>query len=293
MLLKGKNVVITGSGRGVGKSIAIGCAKEGANVGLMARTLEELNNTKVEIENLGTGVKVVVKVADVTNYESVESAFKTFSEELGLLNGVIANAGYSRMWVSHDFDSKKFSEILDINVLGVFYTFKAAFPYMKIDDKNNKFRFIITGSEAYRNPMPKFAAYTASKYAIVGLQKSLALEYKKENINFNMILPTMVDTRMLRGRKAGDGNKPENVMDPSELDKYYLFLLSDISNRVDNQLIFTNDMQEVEKMISEAPVNKTQNWETFKDFLEDQAPSVFNKVKKLGKLVDFIIASAL
>ena len=58
-ILKGKNIVITGSGRGIGKYLAIACAREGANVGLTARTLEELNAVKKEIEELGTGVKVV------------------------------------------------------------------------------------------------------------------------------------------------------------------------------------------------------------------------------------------
>jgi len=292
MLLKEKNIVITGSGRGIGKSISLACAKEGANVGLTARTLDELNDVKDEIINLGIGVRVSVKTADVTKYEEIEAAFKIFHEELGEFNGVIANAGYSRMWDSHDFDSNKFSEIINVNVSGVFYTFKAAFPYLKKDDKKEKARFIITGSAAFTNPMPKFAAYTASKYAVVGLQSSLALEYKKENINFNMILPTMVDTRMARGRKAGDGNKPPNVKNPQELNDYYLFLLSDDANRTDNALIFTNDFDEVKSFLAKAPSGKSESWEVFKGYLEENAPKIYTNVKKLGKLVDFIIKTS-
>ncbi len=292
MLLKGKTVVITGSGRGIGKSVAIACAKEGANVGLTARTLDELNEVKNEIINLGTGVKVSVKSSDVTKYEEIENAFKVFHEDLGEVNGVIANAGYSRMWNSHEFDSNKFSEIMTINVSGVFFAFKAAYPYLKKDDKYNKSRFIITGSAAFTNPMPKFAAYTASKYAVVGLQNSLALEYKRENINFNMILPTMVDTRMARGRKAGDGNKPPNVKNPQELDDYYLFLLSESANRIDNTLIFTNDFDEVKKFLDKAPSGKNESWDDFKDYLEENAPSTYANIKKLGKLVDFIIKTS-
>ncbi len=290
MLLKGKNIVITGSGRGIGKTIAIACAKEGANIGLTSRTLEELNDTKKEIEDLGISLKVVVKTSDITKYEEVEEVFKTFYDELGLLNGVVANAGYSRMWVSHEFDPEKFSQIIDVNVSGVFYTFKAAYPYMKRDDKNDKARFVITGSAAYTNPMPKFAAYTASKYAVVGLQKSLALEYKKENINFNTILPTMVDTRMARGRKAGDGNKPDNVMNPWDLNPMYLFLMSDDANRVDDRLIFTSDFQKIKNFLAEAPSGRKENWEVFKEYLKEKSPKIFENVKKLGKLVDFIIS---
>ncbi len=289
MLLKGKNVVITGSGRGIGKAIAIACAKEGANIGLVSRTSEELNISKKEIEELGVGVKVVAKTADITKFEEVEAAFQTFHNELGLLNGIVANAGYSRMWTTHEFINEKFSEILNVNILGVFYTFKAAYSYLKKDDKKEKARFIITGSEAYPNAPSKLAAYVASKFAVVGLQKSMTMEYKRENINFNMVLPTQVDTRLLRGKSAGDGNKPAHVLNPWDLNDYYLFLLCNDANRVDNALIFAYDFNEVKKLLDKAPSGKKENWEVFKDFLEENAPKVYENVKNLGKLVDFII----
>ncbi len=290
MLLKGKNVVITGSGRGIGKALAIACAKEGANVGLTSRTLGELNNTKKEIEELGNRVKIVVKPADITKFEEVEKAFKEFNNELGLLNGVIANAGYSRMWTTHEFINEKFAEILNINVLGVFYTFKAAYPYMKKDDKKDKARFIITGSEAYPNAPSKLTAYVATKYAVVGMQKAMAAEYKRENINFSMVLPTQVDTSLLRGKKAGDGSKPEHVLNPWDLNDYYIFLLTENANRINNGLIFSYDFQEVKKVLTEAPSGKKENWEVFKDYFKERAPKSYDNVKDYGKLVDFIIS---
>ena len=289
MLLKGKNVVITGAGRGIGKAIALACAKEGANLGLVARTIEELNNTKKEAEDLGINVKVIVQSADVTNFQKVMEAFMTIHEEIGFFNGVIANAGYSRMWTTHEFINEKFAEILNVNVLGVFYTFKAAYPYMKIDDKKDKARFIITGSEAYPNAPSKLTAYVATKFAVVGMQKAMASEYKRENINFTMVLPTQIDTSLLRGKNAGDGNKPDHVLDPWDLNDYYLFLLSEYANRVDNGLIFTYDFQKVKKILAEAPSGKKENWEAFKDYFREKAPKSFNNVKNLGKLVDFII----
>lgn len=289
MLLKGKNVVITGAGRGIGKAIALVCAEEGANLGLVARTIEELNNTKKEAEDLGTSVKVIVQSADVTNFQEVMEAFMTIHEEIGFFNGVIANAGYSRMWTTHEFINEKFAEILNVNVLGVFYTFKAAYPYMKKDDEKDKARFIITGSKAYPIAPSKLTAYVASKFAVVGMQKAMSAEYKKESINFTMVLPTQIDTSLLRGKKAGDGNKPEHVLNPWDLNDYYLFLLSEKANRVDNGLIFTYDFQEVKKLLAEAPSGKKENWEVFKDFFEEKAPKSYENVKNLGKLVDFII----
>jgi len=292
MLLGGKNIIITGSGRGIGKAIAIACAKEGANIGLTARTIEELNATKKEIEDLGINVKVVVKAADITNFQQVMEAFMTFHEELGLINGVIANAGYSRMWATHEFINEKFSEILNVNVLGVFHTFKAAYPYLKKDDKNDKARFIITGSEAYPNAPSKLTAYVASKYAVVGMQKAMATEYKRENITFNMVLPTQVDTSLLRGKKAGDGNKPPHVLNPRDLNDFYIFLLSDDANKIDNALMFTWDFFEIKKMLGVAPSEKRESWEAFKDYLADKEPKIYENVKNLGKFVDFIINRA-
>jgi len=218
MLLGGKNIIITGSGRGIGKAIAIACAKEGANIGLTARTIEELNATK--------------------------------------------------------------------------NTFKAAYPYLKKDDKNDKARFIITGSEAYPNAPSKLTAYVASKYAVVGMQKAMATEYKRENITFNMVLPTQVDTSLLRGKKAGDGNKPPHVLNPRDLNDFYIFLLSDDANKIDNALMFTWDFFEIKKMLGVAPSEKRESWEAFKDYLADKEPKIYENVKNLGKFVDFIINRA-
>ncbi len=292
MLLKGKNIIVTGSGRGIGKAVAIACAREGANIGLLARTLEEINNVKQEIESLGSGVNIAIKTADIKNYDEVANAFRFFHDNLGLLNGVIANAGASRMGNTHEFDNERFANIINVNVLGVYHTFKACYPYLKKDDKKIKARFLITGSAAFPNAMPKFAAYTATKYATVGLQRSMALEYKKDNITFNQILPTMVDTRLARGRKTGDGNKSDSVMNPWDLNDYYLFFMSDLSNRVNDKLIYTSDFQEIKSIISEAPSDKTESWDVFKDYMMEKTPKIYENVKKLGKLVDFIIKSS-
>lgn len=291
MLLKGKNIIITGAGRGIGKSVAIACAKEGANIGLTSRTLEQLNNVKEEIEQLETGfkVKVVVKTADITKYEEVERIFKEFHNDLGLLNGVIANAGASWLGFAHELDPEKFSMVINVNILGVFNTYKAAYPFLNKEDKSSKARFLITGSAAYPSSIARFSAYAASKYGVVGLQRSLALECKRENITVNMILPTQVDTKMLRGRKAGDGNKPAGVLEPEDLNDYYIFIMSDEANRIHDELIYSSDFNTVKKIISASPAEKKESWDVFKILLEEESPKTFNNVKKLKKLVEFLL----
>jgi len=289
MLLKGRNIVITGSGRGIGKAVALACAKEGANVGLTSRTLEQLNNVKQEIEELYTGVNVIVHNADITNYDEVEKIFKAFKEDLGLLNGVIANAGRSWRANAHEVPPEKFAMVINANILGVFHTFRAAYPYLKKDDKDNKARFLITGSAVYPSVMGGFSSYTASKYGVVGLQRELATEYKRENILVNMILPMQVDTKMLRGRRAGDGNKAPGVLDPEELSDYYLFLLSDGANRINDELVYPNSFEAMKLLIKKAPMEKIGDWDTFKIYLEEASPNLYKELKKYGKLAEFIL----
>nr|MDO8111809.1 SDR family oxidoreductase [Candidatus Sigynarchaeota archaeon] len=281
--------MITGGGRGIGRSVAVACTKEGANIGLTSRTMDELENVKKDIEKIGTGVKVVLKTGDVTNYSDMDKAFKEFQQELGPLNAVIANAGASSKKESHDFDPAEFARIMNVNVLGVFNTFKAAYPVMNKESKDDKARFIITGSAAYNAVMPKFAAYVASKWAVVGLQKVLALEYTKENISFNMLSPTMVDTRLLRGKKAGDGQKPPTVMDPEELPIYYIFFLLPESNKMNDTIVDVNEVQVVRKVIAEAPPESKASWEVFSPYFEQKEPGLAQSTRKLKRLIEFLL----
>jgi 3-oxoacyl-[acyl-carrier protein] reductase len=289
MILKGKNIIITGAGRGIGRAVAIACAKEGANLGLTSRTIEQLNAVKEEIDSLGVGVSCVIKTADITKLTEVLETFMTFHGELGRFNGVIANAGASWMASAHEVPPEKFETVINTNILGVFYTFRAAYPYLKTDDNNDKARFIITGSAVYPSVMGRFSSYTASKYGVVGLQRELATEYKRENIVVNMILPMRVDTKLLRGRRAGDGNKPPGVLAPEDLNDYYLYVLSDMANKVNDELIYPSNFEAMKMIIKEAPEEKKENWDVFKEYLEEKSPNLYNNIKKFGMLGEFIL----
>ena len=290
MLLKGKNIIITGAGRGIGRHVAIACAKEGASLGLAARTLEQLETTKKMVDDLQIeGVKVVVHTADVTKLDELEEAFKAFQGELGLFNGVIANAGITRRAITHEVTTERFLKVLMINVVGVYHTFKAAYPYLNKSDRKDRARFIITGSVVYRTPLPAFASYTASKYAVVGMQKAMALEYRLENITFNQICPSFVDTRVTRGDAAEDGQKPDDYLDPWDLNDYYLFYLSEASNKVNNEFAFTEDFERVRKIIKDAPIEKKADWNSFKGYFEETAGKLYSSVKKNRRFIEFLL----
>jgi NAD(P)-dependent dehydrogenase (short-subunit alcohol dehydrogenase family) len=225
----------------------------------------------------------------VTKFEELEEAFKVFHEELGLFNGVLANAGITRRAITHEVTTERFLKVIMINVVGVYHTFKAAYPYLDKSNRKDKARFIITGSQAFRTPLPLFASYSASKYAVVGLQKAMALEYRLENINFNQICPQFVDTRITRGDAAEDGNRPEDYLDPWDLNDYYLFYLSKASNKVNNEFVFTEDFEKVKKLIKEAPKEKKTDWISFKAYFEEINPRLYKDVKKNRRFIQFLL----
>jgi len=289
MLLKNKNIVITGSSRGIGKHIALMCAKEGANIGLTSRNLDDLNKVKNEIEKLNTGVKVSVHEGDITDLKKVETIFKNIHEDLGPLNGVVANAGWHDSQPSLTYDLNVFQKILDVHIMGVYYTFRASYPYLKKDDKKDKARFVATGSFYFLAVGPLRLPYIIAEYGLVGLIKALSVEFKKENITFNMVLPTTTDTSLTRGEKAEDGNKPANYLNPWDITGYYLFLLSEHANRYNFKLLNTDDFEIVKKIISEAPTDKKNSKDEFLEYFKVKNEKVYQNVKGLSRFVEFLL----
>jgi len=293
MILKNKNIVITGSSRGIGKHIALLCAKEGANIGLTSRTLGDLNKVKNEIEKMNTGVKVSVHEGDITDLEKVITIFKNFHEDLGPLNGVVANAGWHDSQPSLTYDLNVFRKILDLHIMGVYYTFRASYPYLKKDDKTDNARFVVTGSTYFLANIaatrPLRLPYIIAEYGLVGLIKALYKEFKKENITFNMVLPQTTDTYLTRGEKAEDGNKGPGFLNPWDMSDYYLFLLSEYANKYNFKLLNTFDFELVKKIISEAPTDKKNSIDDFLEYFKVKNEKVYQNVKNLSKFVEFLL----
>ena len=99
-----------------------------------------------------------------------------------------------------------------------------------------------------------------------------------------------VDTKLLRVRRAGDGNKPPSVLDPEDLNVYYVFMMSDASNRIHDRLIYPGDFEKVKKLIDEATTEKKENVDVFNEYLQEKAPKTFESVKKLKALTKHFIS---
>ncbi|CAM4170808.1 3-ketoacyl-ACP reductase [Bacillus manliponensis] len=212
--LQGKNVIITGAGKGIGRAIAIALAKEGVNVGLLARTEESLKAVAKEVE--AEGVKAVIATADVSVCEDVTKAIETLKDGLGSIDILVNNAGIGKFGKFLDLDVAEWEEIIRVNLLGVYYATRAALPSM-IEQQSGD--IINISSTAGQKGAPLTSAYSASKFGVLGLTESLAMEVRKHNIRVTALTPSTVATDMAIDIGLTDGN-PEKVMQAEDIAEF-------------------------------------------------------------------------
>ncbi|GAF24308.1 LOW QUALITY PROTEIN: 3-oxoacyl-[acyl-carrier protein] reductase [Bacillus sp. JCM 19047] len=209
--IKGKVALITGAGRGIGRSTAIAFAKEGIHVGLVGRTLENLQNVANELKEYD--VNVAVAAASIEEIDSITKAVEQVRAELGLLTFLSNNAGISKFGGFMDLTPEDWTNIIDVNVKGVYYTTRAVLPEMV---ERQTGTIITIASTAGQKGAPATSAYTASKAAVIGLSESLMMEVRKQNIRVTTLTPSTVATDMAKDLQLTDGN-PDKVMQPEDL----------------------------------------------------------------------------
>ncbi|CAD2072315.1 3-ketoacyl-ACP reductase [Phocicoccus pinnipedialis] len=209
--IKGKVALITGGGRGIGRATAIQLAKEGVNIGLIGRTLENLEKVKAELETYG--VNVAVATADVSNLDKITTAVESVKSELGPIDILLNNAGISKFGGFMELTPEEWTNIIDVNLKGVYYTTHAVLPEM-IERKTGD--IINISSTAGEKGGPVTSAYSASKFGVIGLSESLMQEVRKHNIRVSTLTPSTVATEMAAELNLTDGN-PEKVMQPEDL----------------------------------------------------------------------------
>ncbi|CAM3294177.1 3-ketoacyl-ACP reductase [Filibacter tadaridae] len=206
-----KNAIITGAGRGIGRATAIAFAKEGVNVGLIGKTAANLE--KVAEELRAYDVEVTMATADVSNNESVIAAVEHIKSELGPIDILINNAGIGKFGKFLDLSPEEFKNIIDVNLMGVYYVTRAVLPEMIARESGD---IINISSTAGQKGAPVTSAYSASKFGVLGLTESLMLEVRKHNIRVSALTPSTVATDLAFEENLTDGN-PNKVMQPEDL----------------------------------------------------------------------------
>lgn len=209
--LKGKKAIITGAGKGIGRETALALAKEGVSLGLLARTEEDLKKVAAEVKE--DGVEVAIATADVSSNEQVTTAIDTLLSELGSVDILINNAGIAKFGGFMELEVEEWERIIQVNLLGMYYVTRAVLPKM-IEQKSGD--IINLSSTAGEKGGPVTSAYSASKFGVLGLTESLAMEARKHDIRVTALTPSTVVTDLAINEGLVKGDE-ENVLQAEDM----------------------------------------------------------------------------
>ncbi|MEO0144579.1 MAG: 3-oxoacyl-ACP reductase family protein [candidate division WOR-3 bacterium] len=235
MKLKDRVAIVTGAGQGIGKSIAISLAEEGAKV-----VVTDVSGKEKDVA-LEIGENALYFKLDVANYQEVQSVVKEVWERFGRVDILVNNAGIYPFKSFDEMTEEEWDKVIQINLKGVFNCTKAVLPYMKIQ-KYGKIINISSIAGTFIG-FPNLTHYCATKAGIVGFTRALALEVAQYGIYVNAIAPGPVETpgtqildttiieRIKQAMPIGRWGKPE------EIAKIVVFLASEDSSLITGQVI--------------------------------------------------------
>ena len=239
-LLSNKTALITGSSRGIGRAIAIELAKHGAFVGI-----NYLKSKEKAIEALKTiqenGGKGILLQADVSQEMQVKKMIETLVKERKEIDIIVNNAGIYYRSSFEEIDSKRWDEVMNVNLKGCYNVCKYAIPYMKEGGK-----IIFISSQLAFKGSSHGASYAASKAGVLGLMKSLALELASRKINVNAIAPGTIDTDIIAGYTKKQREERikaiplKRLGKPEDVAYACLFLASHLSDYITGETIHVN-----------------------------------------------------
>ncbi len=193
--LKGRNALVTGASKGLGRAMALALAKNGARIALVSRDREKLESVAREVGEAGApaGGAADVFVADITNEDQVARVEKEVTEKIGKVQILINNAGMNLRKNITDFTLEEWRSVQDTNLTSVFLMCRAFVPHMKGSGYG---RILNMTSIMAHVSMPQRTAYSSTKAALLGLTKALALELAAEGVTVNGISPGPFATEM-------------------------------------------------------------------------------------------------
>jgi NAD(P)-dependent dehydrogenase (short-subunit alcohol dehydrogenase family) len=192
--LEGRAALVTGAGRGIGREVALGLAREGAAVALVARSEGEIGAVAAEIETAGGRAKAYP--CDVTDGAAVAAMARRAVEDLGPVQVLVNNAGIAESAPFPKTSDDLWHRTMRTNVDSAFYVTRALIGGMV---EKGWGRVINVASIAGKHGAPYISAYVTSKHAMIGLTRALASEYAKTGITVNAVCPGYVETPMTQG----------------------------------------------------------------------------------------------
>jgi len=203
--LAGQTALVTGAGRGIGRAIALGLAQHGSDVVLVARSGDQLKTVQGQIE-AETGHKAWVFPFDLGTRAGVEGLFARVLEAAGAVDILVNCAGTTVRGPSEEVSRETFNHVMQVNLTAAFVLSQAFCKHRR--QAGGPGRIINIGSLACHAARPTIAAYTCSKMGLLGLTKTLAVEWAEHDINVNAIGPGYIATELTAPLQAdADFNK--------------------------------------------------------------------------------------
>jgi 3-oxoacyl-[acyl-carrier protein] reductase len=237
----GKKALVTGSGGGIGKSIALLLAEMGADIVVNDVSIENAQQTAREI--ISKGRKALVSNANVVNGDEVKKMFKSIASEFGRIDILVNNAGITKDSLLMDMEEEQWDQVMDVNLKGVFFCCRYAAKMMS-EQQYGKIINISSASGQIGNIGQ--VNYAASKGGVISITKTLAKELARYNINVNAVAPGFIRTPMTQ-------TVPEKVVnyligqiplkrmgEPVEIANAIAFLASDMSEYITGQVLSVN-----------------------------------------------------
>jgi 3-oxoacyl-[acyl-carrier protein] reductase len=209
--LKNKKAIITGGSRGLGKATAIAFAKEGIDVAVTSRNEKALQTTVSELQKLG--IKATYAVFDIGDYKAVQKHIKTLISDLGGVDILVNNAGIAAFGTLNEMSVDQWSQIIQTNVMGMYYVTKEVLPHLI---EQNHGEIINVSSTAGLSGNASTSAYSASKFAVIGMSESLMKEVRKNNIRVCTLTPSTIATDMAVDLGIADKESEDSVLQPED-----------------------------------------------------------------------------
>ena len=219
MDLTGKNAIITGGTKGIGRAIAESLVRSGVNVSISARHEREIERAVAELNALGGG-RAAGFFCDVRDEAQVKAYFAQTVEQFGGVDILVNNAGVGLFAPVESMSGEDFRAVIETNVCGVFYCCHEAIPLMK---QRGGGYIINISSLAGTNAHPRLAAYNASKFGLNGFSEALMQEVRHDNIKVSYIMPGSVNTEF-GGDQPSDQNSWQ--LQPDDIANAVMDLLS-------------------------------------------------------------------
>jgi NAD(P)-dependent dehydrogenase (short-subunit alcohol dehydrogenase family) len=191
--LAGRVAWISGATSGIGEATARLFAAEGARVAVVGR--RQLRARKIAREIVQAGGGAIALTTDIADEHAVRSSIRRTVERFGQLDILVNNAGVIDVRPLHEYTAQQWDRVLNVNVKSMFFAFKHALPHLRRAERSY---VVNVGSISSFVGQASTPVYTTSKHAIVGLTKSIALDYAAMGVRCNCVCPGITDTPMLR-----------------------------------------------------------------------------------------------